>query len=145
MKRRPRAKHESITQVARAIYRAAYGEPMPKGWTVVWVGFMRGAMGMCYYGSKRILLSRADHAPRRRKVAVTATEPYDGRSAYNTRTCEAFIGYASALDQYTENACVIHTLCHEFTHLRWGRGLRHGADFERLVDAAYARVWEAAR
>lgn len=37
----------------------------------------------------------------------------------------------------------IHTLCHEFVHVRFPR-LRHGRDFTRLTDAAITRVWSKA-
>jgi hypothetical protein len=145
MRRRRKEPRQSVTQVARAIYRAAYGEAMPRGWRVEWVGFMRGARGMCFYDAKRILLSRADLLPKRQRVDVLAPYFHDGDDR-----CHEFIGYAYALDQYTANGDVIRTLVHEFTHLRNAptrtrKGLRHGADFERLVDAAVRRVWEAAR
>jgi len=34
---------------------------------------------------------------------------------------------------------VLRTLIHEFTHMRWPR-LRHGKDFERIVDQGYRRL-----
>jgi len=35
----------------------------------------------------------------------------------------------------------LHTLIHEFIHQRCP-GLRHGAEFERLIDAALERMWQ---
>lgn len=53
----------SPTPMARQVWAALYpGEPWPRGWRVVWVGWMRGAMGLCDYGTRRILLSHGDHS-----------------------------------------------------------------------------------
>lgn len=46
--------------IARAVYRHLFNEPLPRGWTVEWVGYMRGALGLCKYGEKRVLLSHGD-------------------------------------------------------------------------------------
>jgi hypothetical protein len=46
---------------AKEIYARLWpGEKWPRGWRVEWAGFMRGALGLCLYGEKRILLSYAD-------------------------------------------------------------------------------------
>lgn len=62
--RRRRAKKRVLPKInqhaMRQVYRAAFGEPMPKGWDVVWVGFMRGALGLCCYGERSIKLSFGD-------------------------------------------------------------------------------------
>jgi hypothetical protein len=50
------------TGPAREVWAALFpGEPWPKGWKVRWAGFMRGALGLCIHGEKRILLSYGDH------------------------------------------------------------------------------------
>jgi len=35
-------------------------EPWPKNWCVEWVGFIRGTLGICWPGTKRIILSYGD-------------------------------------------------------------------------------------
>lgn len=102
--RRARLKVRSkrITRQCQVLWRAAFpGEPWPRGWTVEWVGWMRGALGLTCYGSKRVLLSWGDR------------KKHDW----------------------------LRTLCHEFVHVKWGHKLRHGDDFERLVESAYRRLW----
>jgi predicted oxidoreductase len=131
---------QSITHVARAIYRAAYGEAMPKGWRVQWGGTRRRAMGVCEYRNKRIILVKKYLQPRRQRIAVNRV----GHDVLE------FAGFAYALDQWVADGDMLETLCHEFTHMRWpprrgGKGLPHGAEFERLVKTAYERVWDAAR
>lgn len=121
MKRRrsSRVPRESLTPTARALWRAIFDEPMPRGWTVRWVGFMRGASGLTCYGSRRVLLSWSDLASMR--------PTWDRR--------------ANAPDR---PACVVDVLTHEFIHMRHGKRLRHGADFERLHAAALRRLWARA-
>lgn len=49
------------TQPARQVWAALFpSEPWPKGWRVEWAGFMRGALGLCIYRERRILLSLGD-------------------------------------------------------------------------------------
>lgn len=57
--------------IARAVYRHLFNEPLPKGWTVEWVGYMRGALGLCDYGDKRVLLSHGDAVRRGGSVLRT--------------------------------------------------------------------------
>jgi hypothetical protein len=59
-RRRKKEAYPRMTATARALYRGCFGEPMPKGWKVEWVGFMRGVRGLCCYGEKRILLNMGD-------------------------------------------------------------------------------------
>ena len=61
-RRRKRRKptYPPLTAVARQIYRGCFGEPMPKGWRVEYVGFMRGALGLCVEREQRILVSWGD-------------------------------------------------------------------------------------
>ena len=61
MKRRRWKAPNNPTTPARQVWRALWpGEPWPKGWRVVWVGFMRGASGLCDYSTQRILLNHSD-------------------------------------------------------------------------------------
>lgn len=49
------------TAPARQVWAALFpGHPWPTGWRVRWVGFMRGASGLCCYGTRRILLNHSD-------------------------------------------------------------------------------------
>jgi hypothetical protein len=49
------------TPPSRQIWGALFpGHPWPKGWRVQWVGFMNGALGLCDYSTRRILLSYGD-------------------------------------------------------------------------------------
>ena len=51
----------AATSWARSVWAVAYpGEPWPKGWTVQWVGFMRGALGLTIYSERRVCLSYGD-------------------------------------------------------------------------------------
>ena len=51
------------TAPAKQVWAALFpGEPWPRGWRVEWAGFMRGALGLCVYGERRILLSWGDFA-----------------------------------------------------------------------------------
>jgi len=46
---------------AKQIWAALFPrEPWPRGWRVEWVGFMRGAKGLCIWSERRILLSYGD-------------------------------------------------------------------------------------
>lgn len=59
---------------ARQVWIAAYpGEPWPRGWHVQWVGFMRGALGLCLWDERRILLSWADANRNRDGYGVLGT------------------------------------------------------------------------
>lgn len=50
------------TPQARQVWTALFPrEPWPKGWRVAWAGFMRGALGLCIYSERRVLLSHGDH------------------------------------------------------------------------------------
>jgi len=69
--RKPREAHRRLTHgpwntlpdptsIAREVWEYLYDEPWPVGWRVAWVGFMRGAGGLCSYSTGRILLSYGD-------------------------------------------------------------------------------------
>lgn len=50
------------TAAARQVWAALFPrEDWPKGWRVAWAGFMRGALGLCIYAERRVLLSYGDH------------------------------------------------------------------------------------
>ena len=113
-----------LTPIARPLWKAAYDLPWPSGWHVYSVPWMRGAEGLCIYGRKQILINRSDF--RYRCEMVTR----DGQPN------------APLVPKISGDGNILRTLVHEFTHMRWGHSLRHGRDFDRLVDAAYAHVWE---
>lgn len=54
-------RHVGLTRTAKDIYKLAFMDSLPKGWRVEIVGFMRGAMGLCIYGERRILIGQGDH------------------------------------------------------------------------------------
>jgi|SRR5215472_17549540 len=139
------------TPQAKMVWQAVYGEPWPKGWKVQWVGFMRGAYGLCSYGRKTILLSYGDAA---RKNGATQPEIFQRR--YLDGLAKAF-WYCLMGDQYRYQAWahyaannrielererprdLMGTLIHEFTHVR-NVGLKHGVEFDRLVRWGWDRL-----
>jgi hypothetical protein len=91
------------TRAAKQIFKLAFPvREWPKGYRVEWAGFMRGALGLCLWDSRRIILSYGD-----------AKKP---------------------------NAQPVKTLVHELVHALNGPSFRHGAEFNRVVDAAFARA-----
>ena len=157
-RRRRRFKMDSLTPVARAIWRAAFNdEPWPRGWRVEWAGFMRGAMGLAVYSERRVLLSFGDLMARPKPVRIVVTDENGEQVIYrNERSVKLSTGEirpfvthdaatAEALDQWTnKDRDPLRTLIHEMIHMRCGHDFRHGKEFERLVEAAYARAWVAA-
>lgn len=135
-----------LTPIAKDLWRAIYREPWPSGWKVEWAGFMRGAMGLCSYGERRIILSYGDlfRKPQPLRVVVRGEhdepiiEHYAVRGATGTRLI-----FAEAMDMFDGTRCPLKTLVHEFVHMRCGRSLRHGKEFRRLHAEALARAWEA--
>jgi hypothetical protein len=127
------------------LWRAVYGEPWPTGWKVKWIGWMRGAMGLCCYGEKCIKLNYGDFA------RPHYVEYWDARTIYvggngielppHCQTGNVIytdgIKSGPEISAFTpryrlQERSVIETLIHEFTHVR-NRGLRHGKEFSRLV------------
>jgi hypothetical protein len=122
-----------LTPIARAVYLAAFnGEPLPRGWRVEWAGFMRGALGLCINSERRILLSLGDLRTKRTRPTFYRS------SAPGCVVVHGVSGY------YDRPKCILEILVHEFVHSRTP-GLRHGKEFDSLVRAAVARVWEAAQ
>lgn len=73
-RRRKRKTIGTLTPVAREVWKLAYpGESWPSGWRVEWVGFMRGARGLCIYRERRILLSYGDHTRKKHPADIIAT------------------------------------------------------------------------
>ena len=98
-----------LMPISREIHRAAFhGDAMPKGWRVEWAGFMRGALGLCIYSERRILLSAGDF--RQRKPRTHLQHYTDGTSKLITFE-----------PTYHDP---VRTLVHEFIHMRGE--LRHG-------------------
>lgn len=61
MKRRRRwAAPNNPTPQAKQVWAALFTDPWPTGWKVQWVGFMRGARGLCVYAERRVLLGWGD-------------------------------------------------------------------------------------
>jgi hypothetical protein len=137
------------TAQAKQIWRYVYGEPWPTGWKVKWVGFMRGAAGLCQHSRKRILLSYGDavRPPRTPEASI---------EFYQRGLARAFWNYLydnrDVADHYARNAAahrlelererpqgVVGILIHEFTHVR-NRGLKHGVEFDRLVKWGWDRL-----
>lgn len=155
------------TGPAKQVYRAIYGEPLPKGWRVEWAGFMRNASGLCIYGERRILLNYADFKknPRIRKstddlVAETRERiqrleaqiqnvPWGLQTSgddWIRRKIESNERYLIRLERARHkidnaNRGAVHTLIHEFTHLRHPE-LRHGKEFDRLVEWGWKQLTE---
>lgn len=126
-------RYESLTPIARSIYPACFnGEPFPRGWRVEWAGFMRGALGLCVYGERRILLSLGDLRTKRT------------RCPFYRSTAPGSIMYHGVSGYFGRPKCIVETLVHEFVHQRTP-GLRHGREFDALCRAATARLWEAAQ
>lgn len=110
------------TPQARQVWGALFpGHPWHKGWSVQWVGFMRGALGLTLYTRKRILLSYGDHAG---PVIVTRRQVHDS----------GLVSYFKA-----PRSLPVETLLHEFVHVRCP-GLRHGREFRSLVNALRERL-----
>lgn len=91
-----------------------------------WVGFMRGAAGLCDYGGRRILLSWGDHGPDRKIRMVPGSYMVDV--------------YPDGILR-KPRSCPVHTLVHEYVHMHGHR--RHGHEFDMHVEAAMARLWAA--
>lgn len=141
MKRRKKWKAPNNPTVpARQLYRAIYGEPMPRGWRVEWAGFMRNTLGLTIWGRRLILLSYADARNRPARVIKTRRVIQwrnipTGDPDYPELTVQS----EGPMIRPAQKGAVVHTLIHEFTHLR-NPGLRHGKDFDRLVAWAFARL-----
>lgn len=73
-------------------------EPWPKGWRVEWVGWMRGALGLCCYTEKRILLSHGD-ARRRNGVVATLVHELLHVRGYTQHTLDFWSAEARCLDR----------------------------------------------
>jgi hypothetical protein len=110
-----------ITLQARVIYRSAFGgDELPKGWRVSFVDHCVSTRRRRGGGSRKI-----SHSPAKRW----------GQCWYSRRTIEVLSPKVHA-----GQGGWLHTLIHEFIHQRCP-GLRHGLEFDRLIDAALARVW----
>jgi len=130
------------------VWRAVYDEPWPTGWRVQWVGFMRGAQGLCQYSKKLILLSYGDAHREQTPEAITARYHKGLASAfwhtlYNHRYyARAYARLAAhhRLELERERPQgVVGILIHEFTHVRF-RKLKHGVEFDRLVKWGWDRL-----
>jgi len=104
---------KDITGRARVLYGAAFnGEDLPRGWKVYFVDRCRWSSGVINH-------RRA------------------GQCSWLTKRIEV----VPALQRpSTWSKHWLRTLIHEFVHQRC-RGLRHGREFDRLVDAALERLW----
>ncbi len=130
------------TATAKQVWKAVYDEPWPKGWRVEWAGFMRGALGLTIYGERRILLSWADAQNRRGGKAIPNAWSSACRLLYSgDPELGEFYITSGRLPQRSQprTGQVLRTLIHEFTHLR-NRNLRHGKEFERLVEWGWNRL-----
>lgn len=108
---------KNIGDAARIIYRAAFnGERLPKGYKVEMVY----RVDDWRYGGERKRSDRVGQINRYRKH-IQVLAPGAGYKTWTNRNW-------------------VRTLIHEFIHLRCP-GLRHGEEFERLVNAAYLRIW----
>ena len=146
-RRRWRAPNNPTAQ-AKMVWRAAYDEPWPKGWSVQWVGFMRGAEGLCQYGRKRILLSYGDarklhtaeafHAYYQKGLAAAFWHTlYDNRD-YADHYARKASAHRLELERERPQG-VVGILIHEFTHVRFPK-LKHGVEFDRLVKWGWDRL-----
>lgn len=172
MRKKWRPPNDPMPQ-AKLIWQAVYAEPWPKGWRVEWVGFMRGASGLCRYGVKRILLSYGDAKARNKPSEVhdqrylnalamafwyALTEQSEVRSTFYAdgrrkdtvvrRHYDWWVRHASwlRLDKVRHSSLqrgAVETLLHEFVHLRNGPLLKHGKEFDRLVEWSRKRLSEA--
>ena len=105
-----------ITRAARVIYRAAFnGDQLPKGWIVTMTDQQFNREGRLRVGRSNLrgLCVWFEYAI---LIASPQSRPRDERFNW------------------------LRTLIHEFVHQRCPR-LRHGKEFEALVEAALARVW----
>jgi len=96
---------------ARQVYAYVYGQELDRTWRVSWRTFRR-RWGDCHYSNRRIRLNYRAFAG----------------------------GWGSKATGVWVRKPVLRTLIHEFTHLRHP-GLRHGAQFERLIERAYGRLF----
>lgn len=169
MKRRRKWKAPNNPTVqARQIWRAVYGEPWPKGWKVRWVGFMRGASGLTNYGRREILLNYGDakakpsDLPAQQRAYWNTMAMAFWHSLYRTKPVAGHMGVRDDEEHaYLWNARIashrrmemarhttlergaIEVLLHEFIHVRQGPGLKHGKEFDRLVEWSRAKLTEA--
>lgn len=154
MKRRKRWKAPNNPTVqAKQLWRAIYGDPWPKGWKVKWVGFMRGASGLTRYGSKDVLLSygdaksgsRIDHEQQYRQACAFAFcfALYGNKVEYDWWTRQASRQRRDIEEHATLERGAIEVMLHEFVHMRFGSKLKHGREFDRLVEWARAKLMAA--
>jgi len=126
---------------AKQIWRAIYDEPWPKGWRVEWAGFMRGALGLTLWSERRILLSYSDLArvgkPKRVKRGTVMTRSHADGRVEKISGGDIIPGLVHSPD-----GGAVKTLVHEFVHVRFV-GLRHGAEFERLVAWGWKKLMNA--
>ena len=66
-----------------------------------------------------------------------------GLTLYGRRTILLSYGDARRGMATSSHGCtgVVEVLCHEFIHMRCGKELRHGRDFQRLQRAAIGRLY----
>jgi hypothetical protein len=123
-------KRKNITRQVAPLYRAAFnGETMPKGWRVYIVERITSedhARGNSLLG----LFTPAAWHLRRGRWRREPTTILLSRRAWRTPH-----GAGNS-----PGSGWLGVLIHEWIHGRC-RGLKHGAEFNRLVAAAYARVW----
>ena len=112
-----------LTAIARDVWRGCWGDEMPRGWRVQWAGFMRGAVGLCIYSERRILLSLGDFRRDRADFDFREGRIADGSGVYS---------------QPPDILCV---LIHEMVHARGYR--RHGREFDAACMRAWTRVFDA--
>jgi len=121
-------KRRGITPQARVIYRAAFnGETLPKRWRVYFVDRCEH-VGWAWYDK-----------PSRPVKVVTIL--YDRRGQIDRVAGRIDVVRPSRRQRFDWRDGWLHTLIHEFIHQRCPR-LHHGREFNRLIDAALARVWE---
>jgi hypothetical protein len=154
------------TVQARQIWRAVYGEPWPKGWKVKWVGFMRGASGLTSYAKREILINYGDakaqptDLPAQKGSYLRAMamafwhslyRRFDYGSDLRDIDTESYLWWARIASarriemarHTTLERGAIEVLLHEFVHVRQGPGLKHGKEFDRLVEWSRAKLTEA--
>ena len=141
------------TAQAKQVWRYIYGEPWPKGWKVEWVRsfpYHDRRIGQCAYGRKLISLHYRAHAkPIEQDYHENRTiylggyglpprrVEYDWGSYTYPPTGPEILAYT--VKQKLLTYSVMHTLIHEFIHLRH-RGLKHGKEFERLITWGMTRL-----
>ena len=125
------------TAQAKQLWRYVYGEPWPKGWKVEWVRsfpYHDRRIGQCGYGRKLISLHYRAHAK------PIEQDYHENRRIYvggHSETGPEILAYT--VKQKLLTYSVMHTLIHEFIHLRH-RGLKHGKEFERLITWGMTRL-----